>query len=72
VHPQTANALGVADSDPVNVTGTNGATLRDIAVRVDERVPQGAVALVEGLVEAPLNALGAAPAVRLEKALVTA
>jgi anaerobic selenocysteine-containing dehydrogenase len=75
LHPETATALGVADGDIVNVTaagGTAGAALRDLVVRVDERVPPGAVSLVEGLVTAPLNALGSAPAVRVEKALVTA
>jgi hypothetical protein len=41
-------------------------------VRIDEHVAEGAVALLDGVVRAPLNALGRAPAVRLEKVLVTA
>jgi NADH-quinone oxidoreductase subunit G len=70
VHPDTAAANGVAAGDLVNVTCA-GATLRELVVIVDPRVPAGAVALVDGLPGAPLNALGAS-AVRLEKALVTA
>jgi NADH-quinone oxidoreductase subunit G len=71
IHPQTAVALGIGDGDPVDVVSAGGATLRELVVVVDPRVPAGAVALVDGLPTAPLNALGAA-AVRLEKALVTA
>jgi len=81
LHPETANALGLADGDVVNVTGAQtksadaavaGAPLRDLVVRVDDHVPPGAVGLVAGLVAAPLNALGLNPAVRIEKAMVTA
>jgi NADH-quinone oxidoreductase subunit G len=71
IHPQTAAALGLADGDAVNATAGGGATLRALVVVVDPRVPAGAVALVDGIVEAPLGALGAS-AVRLEPALVTA
>jgi NADH-quinone oxidoreductase subunit G len=70
IHPETANALAVAAGDLVNLTAA-GAALRELIVVVDPRVPAGAVALVDGLPGAPLNALGNA-AVRLEKALVTA
>ncbi|HEY0614338.1 MAG TPA: molybdopterin-dependent oxidoreductase, partial [Candidatus Elarobacter sp.] len=72
IHPETANALGLAGGDAVDATGANGAVLRELALRIDEGVPRDAVALVDGLVAAPLNALGPAPAVRLEKARVTA
>jgi NADH-quinone oxidoreductase subunit G len=71
IHPETANALGLAAGDPVNVTAAGGAALRELIVVVDPRVPTGAVALVDGLPGAPLNALGSA-AVRLENAPVTA
>jgi anaerobic selenocysteine-containing dehydrogenase len=71
VHPDTAAAHGVADGDLVDLTGTNGAVLRGLAVIVDPRVPPAAVALLDGIPAAPLNALGDS-AVRLEKALVTA
>jgi NADH-quinone oxidoreductase subunit G len=73
LHPRTGNALGLADGDLVDVgAATGGATLRDLTVAVDERIAENAVGLVDGLVEAPLNALGVNPAVRVEKALVTA
>jgi len=71
VHPDTAAAHGLADGDLVDLTGTNGAVLRGLVVIVDPRVPPAAVALLDGIPAAPLNALGDS-AVRLEKALVTA
>jgi NADH-quinone oxidoreductase subunit G len=72
INPATARALGLADGEPVNVAGEGGTTLYDLVVRIDEHVAEGAVALLDGVVRAPLNALGRAPAVRLEKVLVTA
>jgi NADH-quinone oxidoreductase subunit G len=69
--PSTANALGLADGESVNAVGS-GATLRDLIVRIDPLVADGAVALLDGVVAEPLNALSPAAAVRLEKALVTA
>jgi NADH-quinone oxidoreductase subunit G len=81
VHPDTAASLGLTGGDVVNATGAAPATaatggeaavLRDLVVRIDDRVPAGAVALVEGIVQAPLGALGASPSIRLGKALVTA
>ncbi len=71
LHPQTALALGVRDGDRVSVSA-GGAVLADLSAVLDPRVPPGAVALVEGVLAAPLNALGGAPSVRLEKALVPA
>jgi NADH-quinone oxidoreductase subunit G len=70
INPATARGLGLADGEPVNVTGTNGTTLYDLAVRIDETIADGSVALLDGVVRAPLNVLGPAPAVRLEKVLV--
>ncbi len=72
LHPQTARALDVAPGDRVSASAPNGASLRDLAVIVDEKVPAGAVALVDGIPAAPLNALGGTDFVRLEKALVNA
>jgi NADH-quinone oxidoreductase subunit G len=71
LHPQTALALGVRDGDRVNASA-GGASLRDLTAVLDPRVPPGAVALVDGILAAPLNALGGATSVRLEKALVSA
>jgi NADH-quinone oxidoreductase subunit G len=72
LHPDTARALDVAPGDRVNVGAPNGASLRELAAIVDEKVPVGAVALVDGIPAAPLNALGGASFVRLEKASVNA
>ncbi len=69
--PKTAVAIGVEAGDLVNVAAAGGATLRELVVVVDPRIPAGAVALVDGLPGAPLNALGTA-AVRVEKSLVSA
>ncbi len=70
--PATADALGIGDGDRVDVSGEHGAVLRDLAVRIDGRTPDGAVALLDGVVAAPANAFGPAHAVRVVKALVTA
>jgi anaerobic selenocysteine-containing dehydrogenase len=72
IHPATARALALADGDMVDAAGENGQTLRALTVQVDDRVPEGAVGLLDGIVLAPLNALGLVPSVRLQKALVTA
>jgi NADH-quinone oxidoreductase subunit G len=72
IHPATANALGIASGEPVTVSAANGASLRELVAVIDPRVPEGAVTLVDGLPLAPLNALGYAATVRVEKALVTA
>jgi NADH-quinone oxidoreductase subunit G len=72
INPATARALGLADGEQVNVAGDGGATLYNLVVRIDEHIAEGAVALLDGVVRAPLNALGPAPAVRLEKVLVHA
>ena len=46
--------------------------VRDLIAALDPKVPPGAIALVDGIAVAPLNALGNTPYVRLEKAMVTA
>ncbi|MDB5027431.1 MAG: dehydrogenase subunit, partial [Candidatus Eremiobacteraeota bacterium] len=71
VHPETARAFGLVEGDAVDAEA-GGEALRGLIIHVDERVAPGAVALLDGLVRAPLNALGASPNVRLRKALVTA
>jgi NADH-quinone oxidoreductase subunit G len=70
IHPDTAQALGVADGDRVSAGASP--LLRDLVVVVDPRVPAGAVALVDGVAGAPLSALNGAASVTLEKALVPA
>ena len=71
LHPATARDLGIGPGDAVTVRGADAA-LADLTAVLDVRVPPGAVALLDGLPQAPLNRLGTAPYVRLEKALVTA
>jgi NADH-quinone oxidoreductase subunit G len=71
LHPETAAPLGLAPDDVVTAS-TEHAALHDLTVVIDPRVPPGAVALVDGIAAAPLNALGTANSVRLEKSLVPA
>jgi anaerobic selenocysteine-containing dehydrogenase len=71
LHPETARALALNADDVVSVRGERGA-LDGLVVAIDPRVPAGAVALVDGIATAPLNALGTAESVQLAKALVPA
>ena len=71
LHPDSARALGLVPGDVVSVVAED-ASLPGLAVVIDPRVPAGAVALVDGIAAAPLNTLGTAAVVKLEKALVTA
>ena len=58
VHPSTGSAFGVAPGDGIDVLGYGGVTLEGVTVVFDERVPAGAIVLVDGIPAAPLNALG--------------
>jgi NADH-quinone oxidoreductase subunit G len=71
LNPATARTLGFMPGDIVSVRAGD-ATLHDLVAVLDVNVPPGAVALLDGLPLAPLNALNGAPYVRLEKMLVTA
>jgi NADH-quinone oxidoreductase subunit G len=71
LHPNTARAWGLADGDALSVT-CNGSTLHGLIAVFDDGVPRGAVALLDGIPEAPLNALGPNPSVRLLKTAVSA
>jgi NADH-quinone oxidoreductase subunit G len=57
IHPQTAATMQLAAGDEIDVAGPGGVRLNGLTVAVDERVAAGAVALVEGVPSAPLNAL---------------
>ncbi|MBV9440478.1 MAG: molybdopterin-dependent oxidoreductase, partial [Candidatus Eremiobacteraeota bacterium] len=70
LHPATAAHLGIVDGEPLAVTAANGSGLRDVPAVLDPRVPEGAVALIDGIPSAPLNVLGDAVSVRLERAAV--
>ncbi len=72
LHPATAASLGIAAGETVSVTAHGGAVLRGLAVAFDEGLPRDAVALIDGHPDAPLNALGAAFSVTVEKAMVPA
>jgi NADH-quinone oxidoreductase subunit G len=60
VHPATGAAFGVAPGDGIDLLGYGGVTLEGLTVAFDERVPTGAIVLVDGIPAAPLNALGSA------------
>ncbi|HTJ26430.1 MAG TPA: molybdopterin-dependent oxidoreductase [Candidatus Limnocylindria bacterium] len=72
LNPRTAAGLGLTDGDRVTLTAANDASLRDLPVVLDSCVPEDAVSLLGGIPAAPVNALGAAATVTVEKALVTA
>jgi NADH-quinone oxidoreductase subunit G len=72
LHPATAAAAGVVPGDVVRARTDDGAQLVDLVVVIDPRVPEGAVALVDGIAQAPVNVLGAATSVRLDKVAVLA
>ena len=57
MHPVTAAGAGVNAGDTIDVSGPGGARLDGLTVMLNESVPAGAVVLVDGLPQAPLNAL---------------
>jgi NADH-quinone oxidoreductase subunit G len=63
VNPATAKALDLIDGDTIDVSGPNQARLDGLTVALDAYVPEGAVALVDGLPAAPLNSLRGAVSV---------
>ena len=72
VHPATARARGMTGGERVTIAAPGGASLSGLELIVDERVPEGALAVLEGNPDAPLGALGNAVSVTLEKAAVNA
>jgi NADH-quinone oxidoreductase subunit G len=72
LNPRTAADLGLVEGDRVTLHAATGASLRDLSVVLDPAVPADAVSLLDGIPAAPVNALGAAATVTVEKALVTA
>jgi NADH-quinone oxidoreductase subunit G len=66
LHPQTAAALHIGDGDQVDIVAANGdGALPGLTARLSERVPPGAVAVVDGVPEAPANAFDAGSGVRV-------
>lgn len=57
-NPVTARALMVAAGDRVDLLLDGSTALAGLQVVVDSRIAEGAVALVDGLPDAPLNMLG--------------
>jgi NADH-quinone oxidoreductase subunit G len=63
VHPATAAAFGLLDGDAIDLAGPERTRLDGLTVALDARVPEGAVAIVDGVPGAPANALRGAVAV---------
>jgi NADH-quinone oxidoreductase subunit G len=59
IHPKTAGQMTIplVRGDVIDIGGPGGVRLDGLTVVLDERVPAGAVVLVDGIPEAPLNAL---------------
>ena len=57
VHPKTAKALGFKAGDIVAVT-SGSVSIGALELATDAKLPENAVALVDGIVTAPINALG--------------
>ena len=49
--------------DVIELAGPGGVRLPGLTVAIDEDVPQGAIVLVDGIPEAPVNALRGVPGV---------
>ena len=58
VNPATARKLGLAEGAKVRISAPGSAMVANVPLLVSTRVPEGAVALVDGLGAAPLNLLG--------------
>ena len=67
LHPDTAAALGIIDGALVDIAA-DGVALRGLTARLSAHVPAGAVAVVDGLPEAPANAIPAGAAITLTAA----
>ena len=65
INPLTARRLGLAEGARVHISVPGSAAFSDVPLRVDARVPEDAVALVDGLGAAPLNLLGEAASVTI-------
>jgi anaerobic selenocysteine-containing dehydrogenase len=63
IHPATAARLALLDGDRIDVSGPERTRLDGLTVVLDAHVPEGAVALTDGVAAAPLNALRGAPSV---------
>jgi len=73
LHPQTAAALRIGAGELVDVTAANGrGALNGLTVVLSERVPAGAVAIVDGVLGAPANALDPSGGVRVAAARTAA
>jgi predicted molibdopterin-dependent oxidoreductase YjgC len=72
LNPQTAAALQLADGELADVAAADGAALNGLRVTISPLVPPGAVAIVDGLPEAPANAIAAGGGVRVTAARTAA
>ena len=65
IHPQSAALLGLCAGDEIDVAGPGAVRLDGLTVVIDAGVPAGAVVLVDGIPEAPLNTLRGALSVTI-------
>jgi NADH-quinone oxidoreductase subunit G len=65
VNPESAARLDLLDGDVIDVAGPERARLDGLTVALDSTVPEGAVALVDGVPNAPLNLLRGAVSVMI-------
>jgi anaerobic selenocysteine-containing dehydrogenase len=65
LHPATAKRIGVAGGDEVDVTGPDGVRVDGLTVVLDGHFPEGAIGVLDGLPQAPVNALRGAPSVHV-------
>jgi anaerobic selenocysteine-containing dehydrogenase len=72
LHPETAAALGIGSGEGVDLATSGGPVLRGLRAVLSEGVPRAAVAIVDGLPEAPANALEPGAGVRLTAARAAA
>ncbi len=65
VHPATAARFDLTDGDSIDVAGPEQTRLDGLTVVLDERITGGAIALLDGVPDAPLGALRGAPSVTI-------
>ena len=65
MHPATAARFELTDGDSIDVAGPEQTRLDGLTVILDQRIADGAVALLTGVPDAPLGALRGAPSVTI-------
>ena len=65
MHPQTARTAEVVEGDRIDLRGVGDAALHDLPVALSDRIPAGAISIVDGIASSPANALGMTTVVRI-------